>query len=81
MSETITLEIPEELARRARALAAATHRRLEDVVVDWHRRAVDEPAVESLPDDRLLALCDATLGAEDQRAGSARRPGIASAIA
>jgi hypothetical protein len=61
MSETVTLQIPEELASRARALAAATHRRFEDVVVDWLRRAVEEPAVESLPDDSLLGLCDAML--------------------
>jgi hypothetical protein len=71
MSETITLQIPDELARRARALAAATHQRFEDAVVDWLRRAVEEPAVESLPDDALLALCDATLSAADQDALSA----------
>ena len=68
MSETVTLEIPDELARRARALAAATHRRFEDAVVDWLRRAVEESAVESLADDSLLALCDATLDAADQEA-------------
>src|SRR6516165_8938186 len=68
MSETVTLEIPEDLARRGRVLAAATHRRFEDAVVDWLRRAVEEPAVESLPDDALLGLCDATLGAADQDA-------------
>ena len=68
MSETVTLQIPDELARHARALAAATHRRFEDAVLDWLRRAVEEPAVEALPDDALLALCDATLGAADQDA-------------
>jgi hypothetical protein len=66
MSETVTLEIPEELARRARVLAAATHRRFEDALVDWLRRAVDEPAVETLADGELLALCDATLEETDQ---------------
>jgi hypothetical protein len=66
MSETVTLEIPDELARRARALAAATHRRFEDAVVDWLRRAVEEPAVESLPDNALLDLCDGMLSAADQ---------------
>jgi len=40
MGETVTLEVPDELARRARALAAATHRRFEDAVLDWLRRAV-----------------------------------------
>ena len=71
MSETVTLEVPDELARRARALAVATHRRFEDVVLDWLRRAVEEPAVEALPDGELLALCDATLGPVDQDALSA----------
>jgi hypothetical protein len=59
MSETVTLEVPDELARRARALATATRRRFEDVVVDGLRRAVEEPPVEALPDGELLALCDA----------------------
>ena len=68
MSETVTLQIPDELARRALALVAATHRQFEDVVVDWLLRVVEEPAVESLPDASLLALCDATLSAVDQDA-------------
>lgn len=71
MSETVTLQIPDELARHARALADATHRRFEDVVVDSLRRAVEEPAVETMPDASLLALCDATLGSTDQDALSA----------
>jgi plasmid stability protein len=68
MSETLTRQIPDDLARRARALAAATHRRYEDAIVDWLRQALEDPAVESLPDDSLLALCDATLGQDDQAA-------------
>src|SRR4051794_24342203 len=68
MSETVTLEVPDELARRVRALATATHRRFEDVVLDWLRRAVEEPPVETLPDGELLALCDATLDPADQEA-------------
>jgi hypothetical protein len=66
MSEMVTLEIPDDLARRARELAAATHRRFEDVVVDWLRRTVDEPPVEALGDLDLLALCNATLDTSDQ---------------
>ncbi len=68
MSETVTLEVPDDLARRVRALASATHRRFEDVVLDWLRRAVEEPPVEALPDGELLALCDATLEPDDQEA-------------
>jgi hypothetical protein len=66
MNEPLTLDLPEDLARRARALAAATNRRLEDVVIDSVARAVAEPAVETLADDQLLALCDTTLTPADQ---------------
>ena len=71
MSETVTLEVPDELARRVRALASATHRRFEDVIVDGLRRAVEESPVETLADGELLALCDATLDPADQEALSA----------
>ena len=36
--------------------------------MDWLRRAVEEPAVESLPDDSLLAIYDSMLSAADQDA-------------
>ncbi len=61
MSETVTVEIPSELAQQARALAIASKRRLEDAVVEWIGRAVADPPVEFLPDGELLAFCDATL--------------------
>jgi hypothetical protein len=66
MSETITLELPSELAQQARTLATASNRRLEDAVVDWIGRAVAEPPLEALPDVEVLALCDATLDAVPQ---------------
>jgi hypothetical protein len=66
MSEHLILEIPEELAHRARALASAANRRLEDAVLDWIREAVDEPNVESLDDAAVLALCDAMLPVDQQ---------------
>ncbi len=68
MSESVTLDVPDELARRVRALATATHRRFEDVVLDWLRRAVEESPVETLTDGELLGLCDATLDPDDQEA-------------
>lgn len=61
MSTVLTLELPDELARRARALAAASNRRIEDAIVEWIGRAVGEPPVESLPDAELLSLCDSML--------------------
>jgi hypothetical protein len=61
VSEVVTLELPTELVRQARALAAATNRRFEDAVAEWIGRAVAEPPVESLTDADLLAVCDSRL--------------------
>jgi hypothetical protein len=61
MSETVTVELPQDLAQQARALAVASNRRLEDALVEWIGRAVADPPVESLRDEELLALCDAAL--------------------
>ena len=64
MSERITLELPTELVRRARELAAATNRAFDHAVADWIERAVADPPVESLPDAQLL--CDSQLSAAEQ---------------
>jgi hypothetical protein len=61
MSERVTVELPEELARRAHAVAAQTRRPVEEVLVEWMSRAASDPPVESLSDEELLALCDAEL--------------------
>lgn len=66
MSETVTLELPEELARRARAVAAQTSRRFEDVLVEWMCRAGVEPPVEALPDHEVLELCDSQMPPDQQ---------------
>jgi hypothetical protein len=61
MSERLTLELPDPVARQARALAAATHRRFEDALVDWISQAVNGPAVELLPEEDILRLCELQL--------------------
>lgn len=61
MSEVVTLELPSELVRQARAVAAASNRRFEEVVSGWVERGAAEPAVEELPDDRVLTLCESQL--------------------
>ena len=66
MTERVTLEVPEELAQRARAVAAQTRRRFEEVLVDWIDRAGAEPTIESLADAELLALCDQQLDSRQQ---------------
>ena len=47
MSVKVTIELPDELSWRARRLAAAGHRRLEDAVIDWISQAVSEPDVDA----------------------------------
>lgn len=66
MSDKVTIELPDDLAWRARAIAAAGHRGLEEAVIEWIRRAVAEPGVRMLSDEELLRLCDAMLEPEDQ---------------
>lgn len=66
MNESITLELPAEPVRQARAAAAARNRRLDDAVADWIGRAVADPPAETLPDDQLLAACAARLPAGEQ---------------
>src|SRR5438132_5208848 len=66
MTERVTLEVPEELAQRARAVAAQTRRRFEEVLVDWIDRAGAEPTIESLADAELLVLCDQQLDSRQQ---------------
>jgi hypothetical protein len=67
MPELVTLELPEELARHARAVAAQTHQRVEDVLIGWIRSGGAEPAVDLLPDEELLAVCDSQLPADQQQ--------------
>jgi hypothetical protein len=66
MAEIVMLELPETLAQQARAIAALTHRQLEDVLVEWIDRAVAELPVELLPDEQVLALCDMQMESEQQ---------------
>jgi hypothetical protein len=71
MSIKVTVELPDELAQRAQAVAAQTCRRFDEVLVEWIDRGVPEPPVESLSDDQILALCDGQLDAEQQEELSA----------
>lgn len=66
MSVKVMVELPDELAERARSVATQTRRRFEDLLVEWIDRAVAEPAMESLADDQVLALCDSQMEAGQQ---------------
>jgi hypothetical protein len=60
------LNVPEEVAREARAVADRTGRRVEDVLADWLGKMADELPVEALSDERVLELCDLQMTPEQQ---------------
>src|SRR5689334_9961822 len=66
MSERVTLELPNELARNAREVAEQTHRRVEDVLLEWLGRVSTEIPIDQLSDDQILALADAQSNDEQQ---------------
>lgn len=66
MAEIVTLELSDILAQQAKQIALLTHRRLEDVLIEWINRAVTELPVESLPDEQILTLCDLQIEPEQQ---------------
>lgn len=66
MSVRITIDLPDELAERARAAAVHAQRDFEDLLVEWIARAVTESPVDTLPDDQVLALCDSQLDERQQ---------------
>lgn len=66
MGQTITLDLPADVAQRAAAIARQTNRQVEDVLLEWLGRAATETPVESLPDDQVLALCDLEMSQGEQ---------------
>jgi hypothetical protein len=58
MAERVTIELPEDIAQQVRTVAARPQRSVDEVLVDWIRRAGAEPVLELLPDEELLAVCD-----------------------
>ncbi len=66
MAEIVTLELSDTLAQQAKQIASLTHRRLEDVLIEWIDRAVTELPIESLPDEQILTLCDLQMEPEQQ---------------
>jgi len=68
---TVKLNIPDEVADRAREVADATQRRVEDVLVEWLDRASTDVPVESLSNEQVLELCDIQMSRKQQRELSA----------
>ena len=66
MSKIVTLELPDHVVRSTQAVAARTHRRVEEVLVDWIDQAATEVPVDCLADEEILSLCDLQMADEDQ---------------
>lgn len=66
MSYTVTLELPDALARRARTEAERTDRRLEDVLLSWIDHPAAETPVEAMSDEQVLTLCRLEMAPDQQ---------------
>ena len=66
MSHVVMLDLPDDLGQRARVIAAQTHRRVEDVLLEWLGRGAADIAMDQLPDDQVLTLCDLEMSEEQQ---------------
>jgi hypothetical protein len=68
MSEQVIIEVSDQVARHAAAVASQTHRRVEDVLAEWLESVVNEMPVDELPDAEVMALTEQQLSAEQQTA-------------
>lgn len=66
MADTVTLELPQEVAHLARSVASRTQRPVEDVLVEWLDHMASDFPVEWLPDDEVVALCDLQMDDAEQ---------------
>jgi hypothetical protein len=66
MSEMVTLQLPDNVLHSAQEVARRTHRRVEDVLVEWIDQAAANTPVESLSDADILVLCDLQMTDADQ---------------
>lgn len=71
MGQMVSLDLPPDLAQRAEAVAQQTHRRVEDVLLEWLGRAASDVPIESLPDEQVLALANREMSKSEQRELSA----------
>jgi hypothetical protein len=58
MAEKVTIELPDDILKQVRMVAAGTQRTQDEVLLDWVRRASGEPVLEFLPNEQLLAVAD-----------------------
>ena len=68
MSQQITLQISDEVARRATTIAAQTERSIEEVLTAWLDALVNEVPIEGLPDSEVISLTQLRLTEQQQDA-------------
>ena len=66
MGQTVTLQLPNNLASTAQVVAQRTKRPIEDVLVEWLDRAASDLPIELLSDEQLLALTILEMSPEQQ---------------
>lgn len=67
MDHHVTLDLPPDVAQRAEAVAVRSHRRVEDVLLEWLLHAATDVPVDLLSDAQVLVLCDQQMSEEQQR--------------
>ena len=65
MSQSLTLDVPDELASRAQAEAAKQSRPIQAVLLDWLQQAGADD-LDGLPDSQLLSVCDSLMAPAQQ---------------
>ena len=67
MSESIALELPEPLAKKVKEIAALNRQGIEEMLVEWIDRTINEIPIDTLPDGQVLTLCNLQMGEQQQR--------------
>jgi hypothetical protein len=67
MSESITLELPEPLVKKVKEIAALNRQGIEEMLIEWIDRTINEIPIEALPDEQVLALCNLQMNGQQQR--------------
>lgn len=58
MNQQVTIEVSEQVWRRASVLAELKNRKLEDVLEEWLEETVAETQLEELSDEEILSLAE-----------------------
>ncbi|CAN1213191.1 CopG-like ribbon-helix-helix domain-containing protein [Tumidithrix helvetica PCC 7403] len=67
MSESITLELPEPLVKKVKEIAALNRQGIEEMLIEWIDRTINEIPIDSLPNEQVLALCNLQMHEQQQR--------------